>query len=73
MFYVKRFLKPVNQSFFFLVQGGTRKSHWVKYVFPEALNIDLLDPEYLKNFTAYPERLKELIAGNNEKKDIVID
>ncbi len=70
---IPRFLQPSQQSFFLFGPRGTGKSSWVKATFPDALYVDLLDPENFRNYTAYPERLKEVIEGNPEKKDIIID
>lgn len=40
---------------------------------PEALRIDLLEPEILQAFLARPERLRERLAAEPGRKDIVID
>lgn len=45
----------------------------MKNSFPEALYIDLLDPEKFRHVSAYPERLREIISANSQKKNIVID
>ncbi|GAB4031136.1 MAG: ATP-binding protein [Elusimicrobiota bacterium] len=52
---------------------GTGKSLWVKEKFPKALYIDFLEPQVFRYYSAYPERLKEIVAANPEKKDIILD
>jgi predicted AAA+ superfamily ATPase len=42
-------------------------------LFPDALWLDLLDPEVYRNYSARPERLQDLLYGNPLKTDIVID
>jgi len=73
MIYVKRFLQPPSNSFFLFGPRGTGKSLWVKNTFSNALYIDLLDPENYRIYTAYPERLKEVLNAYPQKKDIIID
>lgn len=73
MIVINRLTKPVRSSFFLFGPRGTGKSLWVKNTFSNALFIDLLDPEIYRKYIAYPEMLKQLIAGNPSKRDIVID
>lgn len=70
---IRRFLKPEKQSFFLLGPRGTGKSTFIKRNYPQALYIDLLLPDIFRNYTARPERLKELVYAHKEKKTIVID
>lgn len=70
---IKRFLKPLNQSFFLFGPRGTGKSSWAGESFKHALLLDFLDPETFRFYSAYPERLRELLAGNPGKKEIVLD
>lgn len=70
---IKRFLKPEKQSFFLLGPRGTGKSTFIKKTYPQALYLDLLLPEVLRNYTARPERLRELIGAHKEKRTVVID
>lgn len=67
------FNPPPNTSFFLFGPRGTGKSTFVQKHFPEAINLDLLNPENLRLYSARPERLKELIEGNPRKKIIFID
>jgi predicted AAA+ superfamily ATPase len=68
-----RYLSPVKQSFFLFGPRGTGKSLWVKENFKNALFIDFLAPETFRLYSAYPERLREFVDANRDKKDIVVD
>lgn len=73
MIFVERFIQPPLTSFFLFGPRGTGKSLWIKNTFANSLYIDLLDPENFRIFTAYPERIKELMNAQPQKKDIIID
>lgn len=68
-----RFFPKTPQSHFLLGPRGTGKSTWLNQHFPDALKIDLLSPNELRHYSAYPERLKELIAAHPQKSTIIID
>jgi predicted AAA+ superfamily ATPase len=70
---LQRFLQPAKGSFFLLGPRGTGKTRWTEQNFPEALRVDLLDPVRLRELSARPERLRELVSGYAEKKCVVID
>jgi predicted AAA+ superfamily ATPase len=70
---IKRFLKAEKGSFFLLGPRGTGKSTWLKQNFPDALWIDLLEPENQRYYGAKPERLRETLKATPQKKQIVID
>lgn len=70
---VKRIFKTEKQSFFLLGPRGTGKSTLVKDIFPDALYIDLLLPDVFRSYIARPERLRELVHANKDKRVIVID
>lgn len=71
-FEIPRFFKAPKESFFLLGPRGTGKSTWLKEHFPNALWIDLLEPEWLRFYGARPERLRETILGSPEKSTVVI-
>lgn len=73
MKFIKRFFQEPEESFFLFGPRGTGKSTLIRKDFEQALWIDLLKPEVLRNFSAYPERLHDLIKANPEKIVIVID
>ena len=68
-----RFCNISSQSVLLLGPRGTGKSTFVKSHFPEAFYLDLLLPDQFRNFLSRPERLKEIILGNPDKKVIIID
>lgn len=70
---IQRFFTPPNRSFFLLGPRGTGKSTLMKSLFADALWLDLLKPDVLRNYLASPERLYDLVAGNPNQKIIVID
>jgi len=70
---LKRFFNEPTQSFFLFGPRGTGKSTFVRSHYTNALWVDLLQPETLRSFSARPERLFDLVAGNPEKKTVVID
>jgi predicted AAA+ superfamily ATPase len=70
---VPRFFKDPSGSFFLFGPRGTGKSTWTRQRFPEALVLDLLDPAVFRTYSARPERLVELIDGNPQKTQVVID
>ncbi|MBI4699451.1 MAG: ATP-binding protein [Nitrospirae bacterium] len=70
---IRRFLKTEKQSFFLLGPRGTGKSTFIRKIFPNALYIDLLLPDVFRNYTAYPERLREAVHANKGKKTVIID
>jgi predicted AAA+ superfamily ATPase len=70
---VRRFFTPPRESFFLFGPRGTGKSTWARAALPDALWIDLLDPETLRACTARPERLAERLAAEPGKRTVVID
>ncbi|MDP2866973.1 MAG: AAA family ATPase [Elusimicrobiota bacterium] len=70
---ISRHLNPAKQSFFLFGPRGTGKSLWVHELFKKAIFLDFLSPETFRTYSAYPERLREIIAANPGKTDIVLD
>ena len=70
---IPRFFKAPKESFFMFGPRGTGKSTWLCTVMKNALWVDLLDPEEFRSYSARPERLRELVLGNRDKRIIVID
>lgn len=68
-----RFLNPPKDHFFLLGPRGTGKTWWVREQFPEAMRVDLLDPETLRVMSARPERLRERLDAATEVSQVVID
>ncbi len=71
---VKRLLKKEEkQSFFLLGPRGTGKTTYILKEYPDALLIDLLQPDDFRIYSSKPERLRELVRGNPNKSVFVID
>jgi predicted AAA+ superfamily ATPase len=70
---VRRFFTPPVDHFFLLGPRGTGKTWWTRQEFPEALRVDLLDPEILRAMAAHPERLRARVAAMPGVKQVVID
>lgn len=68
-----RFFIPPIDHFFLLGPRGTGKTWFTQRFFPDALRVDLLEPETLRLLSARPERLRELIAARPEVGQVVID
>lgn len=63
---------PENKSFFLFGPRGTGKTTWVKFTFPKALYIDLLESETFTRLLANPQRIENYIP-KNFKDFIIID
>lgn len=70
---IGRFLDPPSGSFFLFGPRGTGKSTWLRQRFPDALWLDLLEPDLQRAYMARPERLRDLVLGNEEGRLVVID
>ncbi len=70
---IKRYFNSPKNSYFLFGPRGTGKTTWLKTNCKNELIIDLLDPAVYRRYTARPERLKELIGGNPDKKNVIID
>ncbi len=73
MEYIGRLLQSPDEHFFLLGPRGTGKTLWAREQFKDALVVDLLDPATHRELVARPERLEELVAGNRDCKQVVID
>jgi len=70
---VRRFITPPQGSFFLFGPRGTGKSLWVRTRFPQALHLDLLQPDLQRTLRANPERLRDLIRGTKDRAQVVLD
>ena len=73
MEHIPRFLEDPGQSCFLLGPRGTGKSWWIRRRYPDALIIDLLQPDRFRSFTARPERLREVIDAHPNTNRVVVD
>lgn len=71
--FVKRNLRVPKQSFFLFGPRGSGKTTWLKAKFPDALFINLLEPEEFRLYQSKPERLRGVIEAHKQNKVIVID
>ena len=71
--YIPRFFDLPSQSFFLFGPRGTGKSTLLREILPNALWIDLLSAAEFRRYSADPDRLEELIHGNPDASDVVID
>lgn len=70
---IPRFFKVPKESFFLFGPRGTGKSTWLRSVMKNALWVDLLEPDTFRSYSARPERLRELVLANKNKRVIIID
>ena len=70
---ISRFFEAPKTSFFLFGPRGTGKSTFVRQSFPNAVYLDLLDPERIRSFSARPERLNELAAAQPKSGCLIID
>lgn len=71
--YNRFFQVPDNEHFFLFGPRGTGKTTWLKRIFANALWINLLNTHEERLFAMSPELLKERMAAEPDKKQIVID
>ncbi len=69
----RRFLEPPRQSFFLFGPRGTGKTTWLRQAFPDALVIDLLQPDVARELLARPERLRDIVRGAPDRPTVVLD
>ncbi|MFA5779400.1 MAG: AAA family ATPase [Elusimicrobiota bacterium] len=70
---IPRISTPQKYSYFLFGPRGTGKTTYLKQNYPDAIWIDLLEADVFRSYSAYPERLKEIVLGNPDKKTVVID
>lgn len=70
---ISRFFQIPDGSCFLFGPRGTGKSTWLRHQLPDALYLDLLDPELYRRLVARPERLHDLLAGSPNTDTVVVD
>lgn len=68
-----RFLQIPEGSSFLFGPRGTGKTTWLRGSLPDALFVNLLRPDTHRELAARPERLRELVLGNRDRPDVVLD
>jgi len=71
--YIKRMLNPPKGSYFLLGPRGTGKSTWLRHHYPKALRIDLLLGEEERRFSAYPEKIRDVVTSLPEGSTLILD
>jgi len=66
------FVSP-KQHFFLFGPRGTGKTTWLRQKYPNAVGIDLLEPDIFRSYSARPEGLREIVLANLDKKTVIID
>lgn len=70
---LSRFFTSPQDHYFLFGPRGTGKTWLTRLLFPDALRIDLLDPETMRTLSSRPERLSELIAARPDITRVVVD
>lgn len=73
MEFINRYFQVPKQSFFLFGPRGTGKSLLIHHLFPQALRLDLLDPETFRRYASHPERLRELVTAQTTTQQVVLD
>lgn len=70
---IPRIFTPQKYNFFLFGPRGTGKTTYLKQNYRDAIWIDLLEADIFRSYSAYPERLREIILAHPDKKTVVID
>jgi len=70
---LRRLFDLPSQSCFILGPRGTGKTTFLKGRLPQAIRVDLLDPEQTRRYAAAPERLRMLVEAQSRPCCLVID
>ncbi|HEX9732510.1 MAG TPA: AAA family ATPase [Thermoanaerobaculia bacterium] len=70
---IGRFFQEPRSSYFLFGPRGTGKSTWLRAHHPEALWVDLLQPDVHRQYAARPERLRDLVRAHREHDVVVVD
>ncbi len=70
---IPRIFTLPGDSFFLFGPRGTGKTTWLKQNYPDAIWIDLLEPDTFRSYSAHPERLREIVLAYPEKRAVVVD
>ena len=70
---IPRIFTPQKYNFFLFGPRGTGKTTYLKQNYPDAMWIDLLEADIFRSYSAYPERLRESVLANPDKKTVIID
>src|SRR5690242_6444943 len=71
--YTPRIINPPKGSYFLLGPRGTGKSTWLLHQYPKGVRIDLLLGEEERRFSAYPERIRDVVTELPEGSTLILD
>lgn len=71
--YTDRELTPPEESYFLFGPRGTGKSTWLIHKYPKARRIDLLLGEEERRFSAFPERIRDVVAELDPGQPLILD
>lgn len=71
--YIPRKLSLTQESYFLLGPRGTGKSTWLLHQYPDAVRIDLLLGEEERKYSAYPERIRDLVQSSPAGTVFILD
>lgn len=71
--YIPRKMVAPEGSFFLFGPRGTGKSTWLIHNYPNAVRIDFLLGEEERKYTAYPERIRDIVEGMTEGSSLILD
>lgn len=70
---IPRFFAPPEQSYYLFGPRGTGKSSWTVRQHPDALRLDFLQPDVVRMYQGYPERLRDTVHAQPDGQTIIID
>jgi len=73
MTYIPRSMIPPEETYFLLGPRGTGKSTWLLHNYPKAVRIDLLLGDEARRFSAYPERIRDVVGGMEPGGTLILD
>ena len=71
--YTERSMTPSSESYFLLGPRGTGKSTWLLKNYPNATRIDLLLGEEERRYSAFPERIRDVVAEMKPGQTLILD
>ena len=69
----RRFFEPPDRASSCFGPRGTGKSTWLRQTLPDALFLDLLQPDVARELAARPEWLRDILRAPRERRTVVID
>ena len=70
---VSRYFEAPGHSYYLFGPRGTGKTTWLRSEYPQAILIDLLQPDQFRTLKARPERLRERIDAAEKSGRCIID